>query len=148
MAAILPVLSALSAAAGVASTVAGGLASQRQAEIQESQARLQGRVAEVNARMQAVATNEALLKTLSRNNAVAAASGIQSTGSVAAAQDAAQRKANEELSVIGFNAEMQQTALTAKAESASSAGKNALAGSLFDTVTTGAGFYKNYRRTK
>lgn len=132
----------------VLSGVASGISSMNQADAQEDQARLQARAEEVNGRMRAIAVNEELLKTLSRNNAVAAASGLQSSGSVARANEAAQRKAAEELNINRFNTETQKTALTQKATSASNVGKNVLAGSLFDAVETSYGAYKKIKETK
>lgn len=125
------VFSVLSAAA----SVAGGISSYQQGQAASKNAELQAKAAEVNGRMRAIATNDELLKTLSRNNAVAAASGIQGTGSVARANEAAQRQAATELSTNRFNTEMEKTALTRKAEVASNTGTMAAAGSLFDAVS-------------
>lgn len=130
-----------------ASTVMSGISSYNQGQAQQEHAELQSRAAEVNGRMQAVALNEELLETMSRNNAAAAASGLQTSGSVARAQDAAQAKAAQELSVSRFNVSMQKTALTAKAKAAGSSGKAALAGSLFDAVGIGYGGYQKYKET-
>lgn len=138
------VFTALSAAA----TVAGGISSYQQGQAASEQAELQARAAEVNGRMQAIATNNELLKTLSRNNARAAASGIQSSGSVARANEAAQRQAATELSTNRFNTEVEKTALTRKAEIASNQGKFQLAGSLFDAVDTGTKRYTSIKGTK
>lgn len=134
-------------AVSVLSTVAGGISSYQQGQAQADQAELQSRAADVNGRMEAISTNEELLKTLSMNNAVAGAAGIQSSGSVARAGEAASRKAAQELDVNRFNTEMQKTALTSKASAAKRGGTAALAGSLFDAVGTGAGAYKKYKET-
>jgi len=131
-----------------AATVAGGISSYQQGQAAADQAELQSRAEEVNGRMQAIATNEELLKTLSRNNAVAAATGIQSSGSVARAQEAAQRNAAQELNVNRFNTEMNKSALNQKAEVASNRGTNALAGSLFDAVGSGYSTYSKIKGTK
>ena len=134
--------------ASAAATVAGGISSYQQGQAAQDQADLQARATEVNGRMQAIATNEELLKTLSRNNAVAAASGIQSSGSVARAQEAAQRQAAQELSTNRFNTEMDKSALNRKADVASNRGKTALAGSLFDAVGSGYARYGQIKGTK
>jgi len=131
-----------------AATIAGGISSYQQGQAAQDQAEMQARAEEVNGRMQAIATNDELLKTLSRNNAVAAASGIQSSGSVARAQEAAQRQASIELSTNRFNTEMNKSALNQKAEVASNRGKAALAGSLFDAVGTGYSSYSKIKGTK
>ena len=156
MAAILPLLPALAGGATVGSVLTGvsalagiasGISSYQQGQAQADRAELQSRAAEVNGRMEAIAVNEQLLKTLSRNNAVAAASGIQSTGSVQRAQEAAQIQASQELSVNRFNTEMQKTALTRKAENIRSGSKVQLAGSLFDTVSSGASAFTKIKGT-
>jgi hypothetical protein len=128
-------------------SVAGGISSYQQGEAQADQMELQARAAEVNGRMDAIATNTEMLKTLSRNNAGAAAAGLKSTGSVARANEAAQRKAAQELSVNRFNTEMEVSALNQKAESASRGSKVALVGSLFDAVNTGSGAYNKIKGT-
>lgn len=143
--ALMPVIS------GVAS-VAGGIMSatqaSQQARIQQQQTELQMRAEDVNARIQKSAINDELLRTLSRNNAVAAASGIQSSGSVAAAQDAAQRKAAQELSITGINTDLTKSALQTKADAYGNKSKAVLAGSLFDTVSMGSSLFKSYKGTK
>ena len=143
--ALMPVIS------GVAS-VAGGIMSatqaSQQARIQQQQTELQMRAEDVNARIQKSAINDELLRTLSRNNAVAAASGIQSSGSVAAAQDAAQRQAAQELSIAGINTDLTKSALQTKADAYGNRATTTLAGSLFDTVSMGSSFYKSYKGTK
>ncbi len=134
------VLTGLSAIA----SVAGGISSYQQGQAAEDQAELQARAAEVNGRMDAIATNDELLKTLSMNNASAAAAGIQSSGSVARANEAVQRKAAQELNVNRFNTSMEVSALNQKAKQASNRGKVAMAGSLFEAVETGRSAYKKY----
>ena len=138
------VLSAVSAAA----TIAGGISSYQQGQAAQEQAELQSRVEEVNGRMEAIAANNELLKTLSRNNAVAAASGIQSSGSVQQAQLAAQRVAARELSTNQFNTEMASSAYKLKGENAANKGTAALAGNLFDVVGSEYGRYKTIKGTK
>jgi len=157
MAALLPLLPALAGGATVGSVLTGvsalagiasGISSYQQGQAQADRAELQSRAAEVNGRMEAIATNEELLKTLSRNNAVAAASGIESSGSVQMAQLDAQRRAAQELSTNRFNTEMQKTALTTKAKNIRSGATVGLAGSLFDTVSSGASAFTNIKGTK
>lgn len=132
-------------AVSLLATVAGGVSSYVQGEAESDQLELQARMAEVNGRMEAIETNEELLRTISMNNASAAAGGIQSSGSVARASEEAQRQASRELNVNRFNADMQKSALLEKADQASRGGKMALAGSLFDAVGTAGSGFKKYK---
>lgn len=133
--------------ASTATAVVGGISSYQAGQDAEDHAELQARAAEVNGRMQAIATNEELLKTLSMNNAVAGAAGLQSSGSVARANEAAQRQAAQELNVNRFNTSMEVSALNQKAVTASNTGKVAAIGSLFDAIDTGTDAYKKFKET-
>lgn len=129
------------------SAVIGGIASYQQGQDEADRAELQSRAEEINGRMQAIAVNDELLKTLSMNNASAAATGLQSSGSVARAGEAAQRKATQELNVNRFNTEMKVSGLKRKAKSAAQAGTTALTGSLFDAVGTAGSAFKTVKET-
>ena len=89
---------------GALATVASGYASmqsQKEAsEYNQKQIELQGRFA-------AIQSNEELLKTLSSNNVAAASSGLMSSGSVARAQETAQRNAAEALEIQRLNTTQQ-----------------------------------------
>jgi len=156
MAAILPLLPALAGGMSVGTVLTGvsalagiasGISSYQQGQAQADRAELQARAEEVNGRMQGIAVNEELLKTMSRNNASAAAQGIQSSGSVQRAQEAAQENAAQQLSVNTFNTEMNKTALTTKATNIRRGSKVQLAGSLFDTVSSGASAFTKIKGT-
>lgn len=120
--------STISAIAGIASagmSVISGIGQQQAADYQ-------AKIETLNARREAVAVNDNLIKTLAMNNAAAAAGGLQSSGSVAEANSASQANAADELSVIKFNADARSSALKAQ-------GKQALISGVGQGVLTGAG---------
>ena len=83
--------------------VASGLSAMQAGKSQQRQLEYEARIAELQGRQQAVQINDELIKTMSQNTVAAAASGLQSSGSVAEAQRESQNKAATELSTNLFN---------------------------------------------
>lgn len=112
------IMTTVSALSGIASGI-GAITAGR---AQQEQLDYQARIAELNGRQQAIKVNEALLQNLAQNSVAAAASGIQGSGSVAEAQKMSIAKAEEELSVVKFNADQSSSALKSKGTMALNAG--------------------------
>lgn len=135
-------------AVSAVSTIAGGIQQQQAGEFAAHQAYNQSRTEELAMRQDAIQVNEELMMTLSRNTVNAAASGMQSSGSVARAQEQTKRNAAVELSTQQFNSRSKQDALKAQASNATSRGNAGLVTSLFDVAETGYGTYNKIRKTK
>jgi hypothetical protein len=138
----------LMTALSVGTTIVGGVASMQQAEAQAEQAELAAQREEINSRMQAIEVGEDLLETLSSNNAAAAASGLQGSGSVQRAQEASQRSAERELDINRMNRDQSASASKANAKSLRRGGMAALGGSLLDAGTTGYSAYTKVKKVK
>jgi hypothetical protein len=123
MGAVMTGLSAVSGLAGMVSTIQQGGAAADSAEYQSRQLALQGR-------LDAITTNEELLKTLSTNRVAAIAGGLESAGSVEYAKQESMRNAAEQLSLNRDNIKMKQQQVEA-------AGRAAKTQSIFDAVGQG-----------
>lgn len=128
-------------------TVAGGISEYRAGQDAEEIAELNARTEELNARREALSINEELFVTLSRNTVAAAAGGLTSSGSVARAQEDTKASAAEELSINRINSAQAAQDLRLKGKQAATAGKHALAGSLFDVVSRSASTHKKIKGT-
>jgi len=146
--AIGPMLSGVLGAVSAVSGIASGIQQQQAAEFQAHQLANQAKTEELAMRADAIQVNEELMQTLSHNTVAAAAGGLQSSGSVARAQEQTKRSAALELSTQQFNSRSRQDALKASSENASSRGELALTTSLFDVVQSGYGTYKTIKGTK
>lgn len=117
-----------------AASVAGGVLDYKAGQDAQAQADLNAQVEDIAARNEAIAVNEELLQTMSRNTASSAAGGLASSGSVARAQEQAKQKAAEELSTQQFNARARQDAIKAQGRTAAGAGTAGAVGGLFGAV--------------
>lgn len=115
-------------------TIASGISQYQQGQATEDQLELAAKETEIQGRLDAITTNEELLKTLSKNSVAAAASGLMSAGSVQRAQEASQAKAAQELAIQRLNTAQEVAATKAKASAAGKAGITSLIGS---TITAG-----------
>jgi len=125
-------LSTISAIAGIASAGMSVIGGQQQ----QAQAQYQARIAELQGRQQAIAVTDELIQTMAMNNASAAASGLQSTGSVEEAQKQNIIKASEELSINTLNTAQRVASFKQQ-------GKNAMYGGISNALSTGAGVLGN-----
>lgn len=160
MAVVLPLLAAAGAAAGAAgtagtviagvsalATIAGGIGQYQQGKAQDEQADLNARRIELEGRMDAITTNEELLKTLSMNTVAAAAGGLTSSGSVQRAQEESQANAAKQLSISRMNTESTAAATRETGRQAKSAGTAGLLGSFMQAGTSVYGSAKTIKRT-
>lgn len=129
-------------------TIAGGISQYQQGQAAEEQFEIEARQTELQGRLDAITTNEELLKTLASNNVAAAASGLTSAGSVQRAQEESQAKAAQELAIQRLNTAQQVSQAKAQAKAAGNQGVTSLIGS---TITAGdqiASALKIKRKTK
>lgn len=118
-------LAVAATAAAALSAIAQGNAARQQAQNQQAVADLQARKAMIQAKMDANSSNQSLLETLAHNNAVAAAGGLMSAGTVSNAEAENIRKANEETSILRQNGEMNAANKIAEGEMYANQGNNA-----------------------
>ena len=116
--------------ASVAGTALSGLASIRQGQAASDAADFQSRQIALQGRLDAIQTNEELLKTLSRNKVAAYAGGLETAGSVEYAKQQSMANAAEQLNINRMNVESRQR----QVEQAGSAAKQQ---SIFDAVGAG-----------
>lgn len=141
MGAVLAAIPAFAGSAGTALTavsaatsVIGGLASMAQGNQQAEMAEIQSRQLELQGRLDAIRTNEELLRTLSRNNVAAAAGGLQSAGSIDYAKRESMKNAAEQMSLDRMNVKTKQAQVEAAGKAAKTQGLFDLAAS---SVTAG-----------
>ena len=129
------------------STIAGGVASYQQGQVAQEQADLEGRRLEVQGRMDAITTNEELLKTMSMNTVAAAAGGLAGSGSVQRAQEQSQANAAKNLSISKMNTQASVASAKASGKNKAAQGTAGLLGSFVQAGTTVYGAAKSIKKT-
>jgi hypothetical protein len=112
------------------SSVVGGLAMMAQGQQQADMADLQSRQVALQGRLDAIKTNEDLIRTISQNNVAAVYSGLQSSGSVEYAKQQSMANAAEQLNMNRLNVQT-------KKEQIESAGRAAKTQGLLGAASSG-----------
>ena len=138
--ALLPVLSSVAGAAGASGavmtglSVAGGLAGMasaiNQGNAAEAEADYQARQIGLQGRLDAIATNEELLKTLASNKVAAVSGGLAEAGSVEYAKQSSMANAAEAMNLNRMNTQ-------AKQQQVLNQGKLLKSQSIFDAIGQG-----------
>jgi len=129
-------------------TIAGGIGEYQQGKAQQAQADLNARRTEMEGRMDAVTTNEELLRTLSMNTVAAAAGGLTGEGSAQRAQEQSQANAARQLSISKMNTESEAEGYRAEGRSAKGRGTAGLLGSFVSAGSSVYGAGKTIKKTK
>jgi len=128
-------------------TIAGGIGQYQQGKAQQEQADLNARKTELEGRMDAVTTNEELLKTLSMNTVAAAAGGLTGSGSVQRAKEVSEANAAKQLSISKLNTASQAEAYKAEGRAAKGRGTAGLLGSFTQAGSSIYGAAKTIKKT-
>lgn len=152
MGAVLAAIPALSGSSGTiltslaaTSSVISGLSSLAQGYEQSDIANLQSRQVELQGRLDAIKTNEDLLRTISQNNVAATYSGLQSAGSVEYAKQQSMANAAKQLSLNRLNVQTKKEELESSGRSAKTQG---LLGAFSSGISAGDILFKNLNQKR